>query len=269
MFQTALKHSRELCIIAASVTLIACSSSNNDDDFIPQPEYLPIANPTVSLPPDVGTLNLLAQSFDLGDVGYQQREFFIEGTASAFTNIDELGSNGFWALAPAEQATYKTRIVVYSPIDPADFSGIVHQEWLNVTAGFDTPPSNGTGQIEMRRSGAVWVGVSAQLIGIEGSDRSLAPLHLKAVNPERYASLHHPGDAFSYDIFSQVAQAIRNPGDIDPLGGLNAEYIIAYGESQSAGRLTTHANGIQPLYNAFDGYMIHSRGDGASPISQE
>ena len=269
MFQTALKRSRELCIIAASVTLIACSSSNNDDNFIPQPEYLPIATPTVSLPPDVGTLSLLAQSFDLGDVGYQQREFFIEGTASAFTNTDELGSDGFWALEPAEQATYKTRIVVYSPIDPADFSGIVHQEWLNVTAGFGTPPSYGTGQIEMRRSGAVWVGVSAQLIGIEGSDRSLAPLHLKAVNPERYASLHHPGDAFSYDMFSQVAQAIRNPGDIDPLGGLNAEYIIAYGESQSAGRLTTHANGIQPLYNAFDGYMIHSRGDGASPISQE
>ena len=268
MFQAAFKYTRVFYIIVASVTLIACSSSNDNDNFALQPEYLPIANPTVSLPPDVGTISLLAQSFDLDDVGYQQTEFFIEGTASAFTNVGELGSDGFWVLEPAEQAAYKTRIVVYSPIDPADFSGIVHMEWLNVTAGFETPPSYGTGQIEMRRSGAVWVGVSAQLIGIEGSDRSIAPLHLKAVNSERYQSLQHPGDSYSPDIFNQVAQAVRNPVDISPLGELSAAYIIAYGESQSAGRLVTYVNGVQPIYNTFDGFMIHSRGDGAAAISQ-
>jgi hypothetical protein len=120
----------------------------------------------------------------------------------------------------------------------------------------------------MRRGGSVWVGVSAQLVGIEGSDRSLLPLYLKAVNPARYGSLIHPGDSFSYDMFSQVAQAIRNPVGIDPLGGLVAEHLIAYGESQSAGRLATYVNAIQPLYNTFDGYMIHSRGDGSSPLSQ-
>ncbi|MBK6740322.1 MAG: hypothetical protein IPG64_22035 [Haliea sp.] len=48
-----------------------------------------------------------------------------------------------------------------------------------------------------------------------------------------------------------------------------AERLIAYGESQSAGRLTTYVNAIHPLYNTFDGYMIHSRGDGGSPLSQE
>jgi hypothetical protein len=269
MFETAFKHTQVFCIIVASVTLIACSSNDNDNDnFTPQPEYLPIANATVSLPPDVGSISLLSQNFDLGDVGYQQTEFFIEGTASAFTNVSELGSDGFWVLEPAEQAAYKTRIVVYSPVDPADFNGIVQMEWLNVTAGFETPPSWGTGQLEMRRGGSVWVGVSAQLIGIEGNDRGLLPLHLKAVDLARYGSLFHPGDSFSYDMFSQVANAIRNPGAIDVLGGLTAEYIIAYGESQSAGRLVTYVNGLQPLYGTFDGYMIHSRGDGASPISQ-
>ena len=174
-----------------------------------------------------------------------------------------------WPVEPGQQADYKTRIVVYSPIDPNDFNGKVLVEWLNVTAGFETPPSLGTGQLEMRRSGSVWIGASAQLIGIDGSPNSLLPLHLKAVNPQRYGSLVHPGDSYSYDIFSQIAQSIRNPEGIDPLDGLVAEYLIAYGESQSAGRLATYVNALHPLYNTFDGYMIHSRGDGTSSLAQE
>lgn len=271
MVKTLFNHTRALCIIAASIALLACSNSsdNNNNAGTVGTEYLPIMNPVVSLPPAEGSINLLAQNFDLGSVGYQQAEYFLDGTASAFTNTGELGTDGVWAAEPAEEAAYKTRIVVYRPIDPADFNGTVLVEWLNVTAGFETPPSWGTGHLEMRRGGSVWVGVSAQIVGIEGAPRGLLPLHLKAVNPARYGSLLHPGDSFSYDIFSQIAQAIRNPTGIDPLGGLVAERLIAYGESQSASRLTTYVNAIHPLYNTFDGYMIHSRGDGSSALSQE
>jgi hypothetical protein len=267
-------------MLLSTCILVACSDGSDSRVAAVEPQpapapvpappaYLPIPNPQMSTPPDAGNISLLAQNFDLTDVGYQQAEYFLEGTASAFSNLNELGPDGNWEVEPGEQAAYKTRIVVYRPIDPADFDGNVLIEWLNVTAGFETPPSWGTGQLEMRRGGSVWVGVSAQLIGIEGSDRGLLPLHLKAVNPERYGSLSHPGDSFSYDIFSQVAQAIRNPEGIDPLDGLNAERLIAYGESQSAGRLTTYVNAIHPLYNSFDGYMIHSRGNGSSSLSQE
>lgn len=270
MVKKLLNHASVLCIIAASFTLLACSDGNNNNSVVDSVEdYLPIANPTVSLPPDEGSINLLALNFDLGTVGYQQAEYFLEGTASAFTNTSEFRKDGVWTAEPSEQAAYKTRIVVYRPIDPADFNGTVLIEWLNVTAGFETPPSWGTGHLEMRRGGSVWVGVSAQIVGIEGSPRSLLPLHLKAVNPARYGSLNHPGDSFSYDMFSQVAQAIRNPSGINPLDGLVAERLIAYGESQSAGRLVTYINAIHPLYNTFDGYMIHSRGDGSAALSQE
>ena len=250
--------------------LVACSGDHNNNDKTTEPEYLPVANPTMSLPPDAGGINLLAENFDLQEVGYQQSEYFLEGTASAFTNLNELMADGAWEVGAASEAQYKTRIVVNRPIDPADFSGDVLIEWLNVTAGFETPPSWGTGQLEMRRGGAVWVGVSAQIVGIEGNPSGglPLPLYLKAVNPERYGSLLHPGDSFSYDIFSQVAQAIRNPEGIDPLDGLAPERLIAYGESQSAGRLVTYINALQPLYNTFDGYMVHSRGDGSSPLAQ-
>ncbi|HCD54872.1 MAG TPA: hypothetical protein DEQ90_05550 [Halieaceae bacterium] len=89
------------------------------------------------------------------------------------------------------------------------------------------------------------------------------------MNPARYGSLEHPGDSFSYDMFSQAAQALREPADVDLLEGLEVQQMIALGESQSAGRLMTYINAIHPLYNTFDGYMVHSRGDGSSPLSQE
>ncbi|MDX1736381.1 MAG: alpha/beta hydrolase domain-containing protein, partial [Halioglobus sp.] len=220
-------------LVTALIFILALAGCSDNDGNAAGFDALPIANPTVSMPPDAGGPNLLAQTFSLADVGYEQAEYFLEGTATAFRNVNEFAADGNWQAEPAGEANYRTRILVYRPSDPADFNGRVLMEWLNVTAGFETPPSWGTGQLEMRRGGSVWIGVSAQLVGIEGSDRGLVPLHLKAVNPDRYGSLVHPGDSFSYDIFSQAAQAVREPVGIDPLGGLDAQYLIAYGESQS------------------------------------
>ena len=53
-----------------------------------------------------------------------------------------------------------------------------------------------------------------------------------------------------------------------PLGDLRAKRLIADGESQSASRMTTYVNAIQPLTQRFDGFMIHSRSAGSAPISQ-
>lgn len=262
--------------LGLSIVLLTGCSDGSDGVPAPQeppppvePDYLPIAQPEVADPPDEGDLFLLSTTFDLADVGYRQREYFLSGEATAFSNLNELGSDGAWEAEPAGTASYRTRVVVYRPIDDSDFSGTVLVEWLNVTAGFDTGPSYGSGHVEMLRQGHVWVGVSAQRVGIEGSGTPVAPLHLKAVNPARYGSLEHPGDSYSYDMFSQAAQALREPADVDLLEGLQVEQMIALGESQSAGRLATYINAIHPLYNTFDGYMVHSRGDGSSPLSQE
>ena len=121
----------------------------------------------------------------------------------------------------------------------------------------------------MYRKGHIWIGVSAQLEGIEGRPGGLAPLHLKAVNLDRYGELNHPGDSFFYDIFTQVAGLLRNPQEIDVLNGMSAEYLLALGESQSASRLVTYINAIQPLYNAYNGFIVHSRGGGSSALSEE
>ena len=250
------------------LSLQACSdgSSNNKPT---ESEFLPIPQPTVQDPPDIGNLFLLTTVFDLAEQGYRQREFFLSGIASAFTNVSELTADGRWLVEPGETADYQTRAVVYRPIAEDDFSGTVIIEWLNVTAGFENPPVWGATHTEILRAGHAWVGVSAQLEGIEGSDSAIAPFNLKAVNPERYASLTHPGDSFSYDIFSQVLQALREPDGIDMLEGLQPAQFIAVGQSQGAMRLLTYTNAIQPLYGAFDGYLLQSRGDSSAPLADE
>jgi hypothetical protein len=250
------------CLLLASIS--GCSSSNDDNK---RTNTLVISTANVTLPPVEGSISLLAQTFDLSDIGYEDAEYFIAGSAASFTNINELTVDGEWQVAPSEQAEYKTRIVVHRPVDPSKFSGTVMVEWLNVTAGFDVPFSWTAGHNEMYRSGHIWIGVSAQLVGIEGSVNGLAPFNLKDVNPDRYSELNHPGDSFSYDIFTQIAGLVRTPQEIDVLAGMQANYLLALGQSQSANRLTTYVNAVQPLYNAYDGFIIHSRTVSSSSLS--
>src|SRR5258708_25860588 len=87
---------------------------------------------------------------------------------------------------------------------------------------------------------------------------------LRALNAARFGGFVSTaggtitGDALSYDIFSQAGQAIRHPAGVDPLGGLKPKVVIGIGESQSASRLSTYVNSIQPLAHAFDGYLLLS-----------
>ena len=227
-----------------------------------------VSNPTIDGPVTGGRGAPFVQTtnFALSAVGYQQAEYYVTGTAQAYINVGEFGSDGMWEAAKAGTAPYKTRIVVYRPIDAQQFNGTVLVEWLNVSGGLDAGPDWTFMHTELIREGFAWVGVSAQRVGIEGS--GTPNLGLKTVDPFRYGSLQHPGDSYSYDMFSQVAQAVRAPQGIDPLDGLRPERVIAIGESQSAFRLVTYVNAVHPLVRVFDGFSIHSRSDGGAPLSQ-
>ncbi|HEX6568305.1 MAG TPA: alpha/beta hydrolase domain-containing protein [Acidimicrobiales bacterium] len=213
---------------------------------------------------------------DLEDAGWVEEEYAAEGTATSYRSTRALPADGSFELEEDATADYRTRIVVRRPGDAADFNGTVVVEWLNVSAGLDANPDYAYTADELVRGGYAWVGVSAQRIGIEGGPvavsvgpaEGLSGQGLRALDPERYDSLHHPGDAFAYDIYTQVARALRDPGATDPLGGLEPERVLAVGESQSAFTLTTYANGVQPLTLAYDGFLIHSRGGAAAPLGE-
>jgi hypothetical protein len=114
--------------------------------------------------------------------------------------------------------------------------------------------------------------VSAQRIGVEGGPvlvrvdvpgSEAAGRGLKAVDPARYGSLEQPGDGFAFDIYTQVARAVRSG---DGMAGSRPERVIAAGQSQSAFALVTYYNGVQPLTEAFDGFFVHSRGGAGMPL---
>lgn len=205
---------------------------------------------------------------DLAAVGYEQDELFVSGTATSYRTEGELAADGEWAAVPDQEADFTTRVVVRRPSDPGDFNGNVIVEWLNVSGGLDADPDWVYSHVELVREGWAWIGVSAQQRGIEGGGGPGAILALKPADPERYGELVHPGDEFSYDIYSQVGAAARTQPDV-LLGGLEPERVLAIGESQSAFRLTTYANAVAPLADVYDGYLVHSRSDSAAELNAE
>ncbi len=207
-------------------------------------------------------------ALDLASVGYMQEEFFVSGTASAYQADGSLSADGRWSVRRASTEPFTTRIVVRRPINAQAFNGSVAVEWLNVSSGFDTAPDWTMGHTELIRSGWVWVGVTAQAVALVGRPKSLAPsLVLKTADPERYAPLTHPGDSYSYDIFSQAGAVLHTDWQL-VLAGLEPQRVIALGESQSAFRLTTYIDAIAPLANVFAGFLVHSRASAGAALSE-
>src|SRR6185437_13372798 len=169
---------------------------------------------------------LLLGAFDIGALGYTAAEFFVAGTASRYAPTAELGPDGRWPVTVSGTADFTTRLVAITPTDPATFNGTVLVEWLNVSGGIDAPAVWLMAHREMVRAGYAYVAVSAQQVGIQGGANLMGiDMSLKSQNPQRYARLSHPGDAFSYDIFSQVGRLIGSAqGGV--LGELRAEHVV-------------------------------------------
>jgi hypothetical protein len=209
---------------------------------------------------EAGPTFIAGTRFNLSSLGYVEAEYAFTGNAHAYAH--DQGK-----VAVVEEAEYTTRLLVYRPADDAVFNGTVWVEWLNVSGGLDASPDWIFTHTELIRRGAAWVGVSAQKVGVEGGGSLIGlPSHgLVGTDPARYGALHHPGDRFSYDIYAQ-ASAVARSGSGTILDGLAVQRVLAIGESQSAFRLTTYANEIDPLTPVHDGFLVHARGSSAAPL---
>lgn len=278
-------HRTALALLLAGVLAVTGCSSDDDGEGAAEnptttttsPARVPTVEPsTLEGPITVGELSGPAEprGTDLAAIDYVEEEFFASGEATSYTAEARPAANGRWTATPAETAPYKTRFVVRRPADADRFNGTVVVEWLNVSA-VEASPEWSYASPAIIDAGAAWVGVSAQALGVVGGTAIIqtgSPEQaggnggIRASNPERYASLAHPGDAFAFDIYSQIGAALRDPGDVAVLGDAKARYVLAVGESQSAGYLTGYANGFQKEVNAFDGFLIHSRGSGGAHV---
>jgi Alpha/beta hydrolase domain len=208
-----------------------------------------------------------AAAMDLSQWGYRQDEFFLEGTAHRYGEVagTRLGRDGLWQLEERGTSPYVTRIVVVRPEDPAAFNGTVVVLWNNVTAGYEN--FGGGESLEVFEGGYAYAAVSAQRVGVHGAGSH--PQGLQTWDPERYGTLSIPSDDFSYDIFTQAAGAVapdRPRGGVDPMGGLQVQRLIAQGASQSAARLATYLNGVQPLTGRFAAFFLVMYFGGGAPL---
>jgi Alpha/beta hydrolase domain len=254
--------------LSLSVVLVACGGSSSSpppaspQGSVPATVRTTSAGVTVTGPRPVGSptfdKTLYGTNVDLSEVGYERSQFFISGTARSYVPVSPLTSDGKWTVSTGVSAPYTTRIAVYRPIDPKRFNGTVVVEWLNVSGGTDDAPEWTMSHNELVRDGFAWVGVSAQQVGVDEA---------KSTDPAEYSSLSHPGDTFSYDIFSQAALAVRDDA-ARILSGLRPHTLIAAGESQSAGRLMTYIDAVQPITHAYQGFLVHSQFGTGAALSQ-
>ena len=170
--------------------------------------------------------------------------------------MNPLTSDGKWTVTTGASSPYLTRIAVDRPIDPRKFNGTVVVEWLNVSGGLDDAPDWTLTHNELIREGFAWVGVSAQRVGVQAA---------ATCDPSEYSSLSIPSDSFSYDIYSQAGQAVRDDS-AQILGGLTPRKLIAAGESQStAGRHDDLHRRRTADRIRRDGFLVHSQfGTGAA-----
>jgi hypothetical protein len=146
------------------------------------------------------------------------------------------------------------------------FNGTLVVEWTNVTVGADFEFANAEASEYLLREGYAVAVVSAQRVGVE---------RLKTWSPTRYAGLSVDvnacgaagttgiagtslctDDPLSFDIFTQISQALKQNagGSGAPMPGLVVQDVIAVGQSQSAFRLQSYYNGIQPLAGVINGF---------------
>lgn len=179
-----------------------------------------------------------ASPFYLDGFGYVEEEYFISGTAS---------DRGLVHQGEEHTAPYKVRILVRRPADPARFNGTAVLEWFNVSLQQEVEHEWPIDFPMLMRDGYISASVSAQYLGVQ----SASPMSLKNWDPQRYGSLQHPGDDYSYDIFAQAAQALRSglAGRYRP-----ADVVLGSGTSQSCLRLVTYISKLAASDGVFDGY---------------
>lgn len=220
---------------------------------------------------------LNAAAASIGAADYLEQEFRISGLASRYRMVDPAAT----ADRIDSGHPYSTRLLVRRPRDPTRFNGTVVVEWLNVSAGQDLDFVYAATRELILRAGYAWVGASVQRVGVEA---------LVAWSPARYAGLsvaaplHDPaaacpldpalaftgaagGDVLCWDIFSQIAMVLRREPE-RLLGAPRLARLLAAGESQSAFRLSTYYNSIQPAQGLYDGYLLYDRG-GQHPLRSD
>ncbi len=211
---------------------------------------------------------LIAALEPLDARGYVETEFTVRGQARRYRIPNPLAD----AQPVDGDHPYVTRALVRRPVAASRFNGTAVVEWLNVSTGQDADFVYAATRELLTREGYAWIGVSVQRAGVErlvtwNSGRygtltvaasNIDPRDGTTLDPVNPGTASVGGDVLAWDVFSQVGSALLAPAS-GLMGGLPVRRVIAAGESQSAFRLSTYFNSIQPLHAIFSGFLFYDR----------
>jgi hypothetical protein len=249
--------SARLAIAVVSVFGAVLGGQVRSDTAVPTPKVTgPIAS--TASPGDAShNYPFFSMRAEVSARGFQEDEFFVEGQAQAYSDTGPTSAAG--TPDAGGPYAYKTRVIVRRPVSAARFNGTVILEWINVASGVDQENDWWWSHEHLMRAGYAYVGVSAQARGLD------SPTGLKVWNRSRYGSLDVNASGkfmfqLSYDIYSQVAQALKRPDGTRLVGDLGVRNVIATGHSSSAGRLSVYYNVVHSTAGIIDGFVLHGLG---------
>ena len=191
---------------------------------------------------------------------YTETEYFMSGAATVYTYNDPPVRGEIIPLD--EDVPYKTRIIVRTPTDPADFTGTLVIEWLNSTAGFDIASVWDASAEHFTRSGWAYVGVTNATNIITFLTSGCPLLGISIFDDQcgtRYTGLEMSENGQAFEMVSQIANLLKSNAHMNPLyPDYPVERIFHTGQSQQGGSMVTYASAFHFPVN--DGYFIQAAG---------
>ena len=207
----------------------------------------------------------------LDENGYEEKEYFLYGTANVYETVDgdEVGIR--FAGAP-----YVNRMIVRAPRDPENCSGNILVEIINPTSGMEIERMWILARHHFLRRGDIYVGITSKPNTLDV---------LKAFDPQRYAELAWPNPTpdeplppegkftgltdyrpeyetgLFWDMLTDLAHMFRERSSLSPLKDYPCRNIILTAWSQSASYMTRYINSFayRPEVRrdgcVFDGYL--------------
>lgn len=217
-----------------------------------------------------------ARYIDLEAYGYEEKEYYIDGTANVYQSVGNIGK----VEVRTQDVPYRNRIILRMPEDPKKASGNVVVEIINPTSFMEIERMWILGYEKFLRDGDIYVGITSK-------PNTIAKM--AEFDQKRYGCLSWPNPTrdvpFSFtmeeilangilpdikidyepglfwDMLTDLAWLLRSDDDSNPVVKYNHQYIYLTGWSQSACYLFRYVNSfayreeVAKGTKVFDGYL--------------
>ena len=254
--------SAAMALAAALVPTITPAAAVDPRETVPLPTIQAIPGSTIF----TGALQRLAPR------GYVEREYTVDVTdPHVYAYVGESTNT---TVTPAPTGTYRSRMIVRAPKNPADFNGRVLVEMMNTTALVDLDIAWQQGHDYLMRDGWAYVGITVQQTGINAlqafkrQPARYTGLGLNLRTPEASADpvVGSRDPSIAWDLTSQIGALVARGGQTSPLANYEVTSTYLTGQSQMAGYAVTYVNAIHPRHQVFDGFLVAYRGTRATNL---